>query len=77
MELAWAISMSPAYNLYKEPITKLDPIAADSINELINKLKMDIKITSIAVTPDEIKNSSSEIIQRFIRGRAEGTMTNF
>jgi phospholipid/cholesterol/gamma-HCH transport system ATP-binding protein len=46
-DLARAISMSPEYILYDGPTTGLDPITADSINELINKLKMDIKITSI------------------------------
>lgn len=50
--LARAIAMSPEYVLYDEPTTGLDPITADSINELINQLKNDLKITSVAVTHD-------------------------
>ena len=33
--LARAIAMQPAYILYDEPTTGLDPITADSINDLI------------------------------------------
>jgi phospholipid/cholesterol/gamma-HCH transport system ATP-binding protein len=50
--LARAIAMSPDYILYDEPTTGLDPITADSINDLIIQLKTDLKITSIAVTHD-------------------------
>ncbi len=50
--LARAIAMSPEYILYDEPTTGLDPITADSINDLIVQLKTDLKITSIAVTHD-------------------------
>ncbi len=38
--------------MYDEPTTGLDPITADSINELIIQLKMELNITSIAVTHD-------------------------
>jgi len=50
--LARAIAMSPEYILYDEPTTGLDPITADSINNLIVRLKTELKITSIAVTHD-------------------------
>ncbi|UCC80307.1 MAG: ABC transporter ATP-binding protein [Candidatus Zixiibacteriota bacterium] len=50
--LARAIAMSPEYILYDEPTTGLDPITADSINDLIIQLKTDLNITSIAVTHD-------------------------
>jgi phospholipid/cholesterol/gamma-HCH transport system ATP-binding protein len=50
--LARAIAMSPEYILYDEPTTGLDPITADSINNLIVQLKTELKITSIAVTHD-------------------------
>ena len=101
--LARAIAMNPEYILYDEPTTGLDPITADSINDLIIRLQSELEITSIAVThdmasaykisdriamlhdgriissgsPEEIKNSDSEIIMQFITGRAEGPLTNF
>ncbi|UCE68050.1 MAG: ABC transporter ATP-binding protein [Candidatus Zixiibacteriota bacterium] len=50
--LARAIAMSPEYILYDEPTTGLDPITADSINNLIIELKTEPEITSIAVTHD-------------------------
>jgi phospholipid/cholesterol/gamma-HCH transport system ATP-binding protein len=100
--LARALAMSPEYVLYDEPTTGLDPITADSINDLIVQLKTDLKITSIAVThdmasaykisdriamlhdgriicvgsPDEIRDSDSEIVQQFIQGKAEGPLTD-
>lgn len=50
--LARAIVMEPKVILYDEPTTGLDPIRADVINELILKLKQQLKITSIVVTHD-------------------------
>ncbi len=50
--LARAIAMDPRVILYDEPTTGLDPIRADVINELILKLKREIKVTSIVVTHD-------------------------
>jgi len=50
--LARAISLSPEVILYDEPTTGLDPIRADTINELIIKLQRELKITSIVVTHD-------------------------
>ena len=50
--LARAIAMNPEIVLYDEPTTGLDPIRADIINELIKKLKKELKITSIVVTHD-------------------------
>lgn len=50
--LARAIAMEPEIVLYDEPTTGLDPIMADSINELILHLKHELKITSIVVTHD-------------------------
>jgi phospholipid/cholesterol/gamma-HCH transport system ATP-binding protein len=52
--LARAIAMAPEYILYDEPTTGLDPIMADTINELIIYLKNTLNITSIAVTHDMI-----------------------
>ena len=50
--LARAIAMEPEIVLYDEPTTGLDPIMADSINELILFLKKELNITSVVVTHD-------------------------
>jgi phospholipid/cholesterol/gamma-HCH transport system ATP-binding protein len=50
--LARAVAMDPAFMLYDEPTTGLDPITADAINELILSLQKRIKMTSIVVTHD-------------------------
>jgi phospholipid/cholesterol/gamma-HCH transport system ATP-binding protein len=50
--LARAIAMDPAFMLYDEPTTGLDPVTADSINELILSLQKRIAMTSIVVTHD-------------------------
>jgi phospholipid/cholesterol/gamma-HCH transport system ATP-binding protein len=49
---ARAIAMNPECVLYDEPTTGLDPIMADVINTLINKLADELKITSVVVTHD-------------------------
>lgn len=50
--LARALCIKPEIILYDEPTTGLDPISADSINELIKNLHDKINITSIVVTHD-------------------------
>jgi phospholipid/cholesterol/gamma-HCH transport system ATP-binding protein len=50
--LARAIAMDPAYVLYDEPTTGLDPISSDAIAELILSLQSRLKSTSIVVTHD-------------------------
>lgn len=50
--LARAIVHDPKIMLYDEPTTGLDPIMADVINELIIRLKEQLKVTSIAITHD-------------------------
>ncbi len=74
--LARAISLSPEVILYDEPTTGLDPIRADTINELILKLQRELNITSIVVTHD--MNSAYKIADRIVmlgEGRiiADGT----
>lgn len=50
--LARAIALDPKIILYDEPTTGLDPIRSDVINELILKLKRELKVTSVVVTHD-------------------------
>jgi len=50
--LARAICIKPQIILYDEPTTGVDPITADSINELIKNLHDKLKVTSIVVTHD-------------------------
>ncbi|MBI5408476.1 MAG: ABC transporter ATP-binding protein [Nitrospirae bacterium] len=50
--LARAIAMEPEILLYDEPTTGLDPIMADAIDELIIKMREELKVTSVAITHD-------------------------
>lgn len=50
--LARAICIKPDIILYDEPTTGVDPITADSINELIRGLHDKLEVTSIVVTHD-------------------------
>jgi phospholipid/cholesterol/gamma-HCH transport system ATP-binding protein len=50
--LARAICIKPEIILYDEPTTGLDPITADSINDLIKNMHDKLKVTSIVVTHD-------------------------
>lgn len=50
--LARAIVLDPQIVLYDEPTTGLDPIRADTINRLINRLRAELGVTSIVVTHD-------------------------
>lgn len=52
VSLARAICIKPEIILYDEPTTGVDPITADSINELIINLHDKLKVTSIVVTHD-------------------------
>jgi phospholipid/cholesterol/gamma-HCH transport system ATP-binding protein len=74
--LARAICIKPQIILYDEPTTGVDPITADSINELIKNLHDKLKVTSIVVTHD--MKSAYKIADRvamMYQGRiiAEGT----
>jgi phospholipid/cholesterol/gamma-HCH transport system ATP-binding protein len=62
--LARAIALRPRVILYDEPTTGLDPIRSDVINELINKLREELKVTSIAVTHD--MHSAYKIADRMV-----------
>ena len=50
--LARALCIRPEIILYDEPTTGVDPITADSINELIKGLHDKLKVTSVVVTHD-------------------------
>lgn len=52
VSLARAICIKPEIILYDEPTTGIDPITADSINELIRSLHDKLKVTSFVVTHD-------------------------
>ena len=60
--LARAFAYRPEIMLYDEPSTGLDPIRADSINELINMLKTEMGVTAVAITHDMV--SSYKIADR-------------
>jgi phospholipid/cholesterol/gamma-HCH transport system ATP-binding protein len=50
--LARAIAMEPEAILYDEPTTGLDPVTADTINDLILRCQKELKTTGIVVTHD-------------------------
>jgi phospholipid/cholesterol/gamma-HCH transport system ATP-binding protein len=50
--LARAIIYEPRFVLYDEPTTGLDPIASDSIDHLIMRVRDQLKVTSVVVTHD-------------------------
>lgn len=62
--LARAIATKPQYILYDEPTTGLDPITADSINDLIISLNQELAVTTIVVTHDMV--SAYKISERIV-----------
>ena len=50
--LARAVAMDPAFILYDEPTTGLDPIMSDAIDQLIRGLQKRMNVTSVVVTHD-------------------------
>ncbi len=50
--LARSIAMDPRCILYDEPTTGLDPVTANTINELIRDLQRRLQVTSVVVTHD-------------------------
>jgi phospholipid/cholesterol/gamma-HCH transport system ATP-binding protein len=54
--LARAIAYRPEIILYDEPSTGLDPIRADSINDLIIQTKRDLCATSVVITHDMVSS---------------------
>jgi len=54
--LARAIAYRPEIILYDEPSTGIDPIRADAINGLINRLKQEMNVTSVVITHDMVSS---------------------
>jgi len=50
--LARSIAMEPRCILYDEPTTGLDPVTANTINDLIREMQRQLKVTSVVVTHD-------------------------
>jgi len=50
--LARSIAMDPRCILYDEPTTGLDPVTANTINELIRDLQRRLQVTAVVVTHD-------------------------
>jgi len=61
--LARAMALDPKYMFYDEPTTGLDPLTSKKINELIKKLQVEHKVSSIVVT-HEIANAF-QVADRF------------
>jgi phospholipid/cholesterol/gamma-HCH transport system ATP-binding protein len=62
--LARAIVYQPEIVLYDEPTTGLDPIMADSIDQLILRVRDRFKVTSVVVTHD--MRSARRVGQRIL-----------
>lgn len=52
--LARAIAYNPDIILYDEPSTGIDPIRADAINDLIIRMKKEMKATELIITHDMV-----------------------
>ena len=62
--LARAIVYEPQFVLYDEPTTGLDPIRADSIDKLIQRVNEHLNVTSVVVTHD--MRSASRVGKRIL-----------
>lgn len=66
--IARALIYRPGLILYDEPTTGLDPVARDSILELINRLKHEHHVTSVLVTHS--LTDAAKVADRFVVIRA-------
>jgi phospholipid/cholesterol/gamma-HCH transport system ATP-binding protein len=62
--LARAIVYEPQIVLYDEPTTGLDPVVSDSIDQLIMRVRDELKVTSVVVTHD--MRSARRVGQRIL-----------
>ena len=62
--LARAIIYEPQIILYDEPTTGLDPVVSDSIDQLIMRVRDQLKVTSVVVTHD--MRSARRVGQRIL-----------
>ena len=62
--LARAVIYEPQIMLYDEPTTGLDPIVSDSIDQLIIRVRDNLKVTSVVVTHD--MRSARRVGQRIL-----------
>lgn len=77
VSLARALCIRPKVILYDEPTTGVDPITADSINDLIVNLHDKLKVTAIVVTHDmKSAYKVADSIAMLYQGKiiAEGTV---
>ncbi len=52
--LARAIAYGPDIMLYDEPYTGIDPIRADAINDLVIRMKKELKVAALIITHDMV-----------------------
>lgn len=52
VSIARVLCMRPKFILYDEPTDEVDPVTGDSLDTVINKLRDQLKVTSIVVTHD-------------------------
>jgi phospholipid/cholesterol/gamma-HCH transport system ATP-binding protein len=74
--LARAIAIEPEIIFYDEPTTGLDPIRADTINDLIIELREELGVASITITHDMVSAYKiADRIAMLYRGKiiSEGT----
>ncbi len=62
--LARAIIYEPQIVLYDEPTTGLDPVVSDSIDQLIMRVRDQLKVTTVVVTHD--MRSARRVGQRIL-----------
>ncbi len=68
--LARALVLGPKVILYDEPTSGLDPVMSSQINELVNRMKREVGVTSILVTHDmESAYSVGDRIAMLYEGR--------